>query len=106
MSIKLNDSVNPTTIITGCRLYDREQDRQVWGDLWNVGGNFVFNACMLNGESDWKDINKFIEPDRPGNIEKSLTASLSRCFERRGVIIIPYAAAPILNYSAQIYLKG
>lgn len=106
MSIQLNDTLHPTTIITGCRLYDREQDREVWGDLWNVGGNFLFNACVVQGESDWKPINKFSEPERPGKVEKTLTANLSCCFERRGVIVIPYAAAPVLNYNAQIYLKG
>lgn len=87
-------------IITGCLLRDRVYDTVVWGDLWAGGGVYVFNAVLdEKGEAAW-------EGDNGDAINrKTISVDHGNCFERRGVIVIPPSANPVLNYEAQQYLN-
>ena len=98
MTAPSNPKLQP--IITGCLLRDRDSNQVVWGDLWAGAGVYVFNAVLdATRETAW-------EPDsEDATKRKTLSVDLPWCFERRGVIVIPPAANPALNYEAQQYLQ-
>lgn len=99
MTTSSNPKLQP--IITGCILSDRESGDCVWGDLWAGGGVYTFNAVIdgKTGESDWGPYNSTAVNHRTLNVD------LRNCFERRGVIVIPPSANPVLNYEAQQHLN-
>lgn len=87
-------------LITGCALIREGDDAVVWGDLFEVGDTYVFNACLNHGEAAWQ-----FYPDNnvPLHI-KSLTCDDRQFFERRGVIVVAKANAS-LNQAAKDYIK-
>ena len=80
-----------TCLITGCALYDADHDRGCWGDLHAIGGAYVFNACLLGGETAW-DGEVHVLSTSPCITFSGLS---SRIFERRGVIIMDQAACTL-----------
>lgn len=83
-------------IITGCELvaYGRK-----WchGDLHAVGGAYVFNAVLVNGETYWR------YKDFPGD-ERMILRIDGDYFERRGVIVMAQTAG-VLNDRAAKYVS-
>lgn len=66
-------------IKTGCDLHVVNAGKWVHGDLHEVGGALVFNACVNDGEAAWH----VGEPPRPDDAVQTNTY-----FERRGVIVL------------------
>lgn len=83
-------------LITGCGLLT--SFGYAWGDLHAGGQCYIFNAVMLNGETNWN-----MEPAPHHNVLSM--ASDKDFFGRRGVIVIPKMNAR-LNENAQAYLDG
>lgn len=76
------------TIITGCALVDEANNRAVWGDLWNCGTAYIFNACLEGGEAAWQ------QSAHPHSQMKQLILKPGAwTFERRGIIVIPHSDA-------------
>lgn len=86
----------PKCLITGCTLLDDNQERWVHGDLYLVGGCYVFNACMTKGESAWQ------YRGAPADNTRILRVS-GDFFERRGVIVVD-SEVTALNKTARDYL--
>ena len=83
-------------LITGCGLTINE-DFRVWGDLFEVGDCYVFNACGP-GEG-------LAKPLRPEMKQLSVADSMyENYFERRNVFVIPKAEAT-LNQAALDYVN-
>ena len=82
-------------VITGCGLA-LEFGSHHWGDLWEEGDCWIFNAC---GEEDGLD-------DPLEDTQKILYvfAACENYFQRRNVFVIPKALAG-LNQAAREYLK-
>lgn len=88
-----------TCLITGCALVDEANDRCVWGDLHQVGGEtFVFNAVLNEkGEAAWQ----YGDPI-PDVTRQILLTPRAECFERRGVLVFDSAC---FNRAAALFLK-
>ena len=80
-------------VITGCGLA-LEFGSHHWGDLWEEGDCWIFNAC---GEEDGLD-------DPLEDTQKILYSNFDSYFQRRNVFVIPKLAAE-LNQAAKEYLK-
>ena len=80
-------------VITGCGLA-LEFGSHHWGDLWEEGDCWIFNAC---GEEDGLD-------DPLEDTQKILYTNFDSYFQRRNVFVIPKLAAE-LNQAAKEYLK-
>lgn len=86
----------PTCIITGCDFVDPHLNQHCHGDLWIEGDCYLFNACVVNGETAW-------EFDRePG--PRTLTPS-GYYWERRGVIVVRKGGATLSGQGIQ-YIGG
>lgn len=88
-------------LITGSCLYVPLEQKYVWGDLWECGDVYIFNACL----NDDVDSNWSYGTYNGINTEKSLIVSGCSYFERRGVIVIAKSDA-VLNETAKRYLEG
>lgn len=89
----------PRCIITGCAFVDTAYGETAWGDLFEVGDTYVFNAAVTQGETLW-------ERSLPrGDVKQLLTlpSFASPYFERRGVIVISKSDAK-LNEVAREYV--
>ena len=85
----------PRCIITGCALVDIARDAWVWGDLHEEGDCYVFNACLDNGETDWR------YTDAPSASREVQLYGVP--FERRGVIVFAKSRGQ-LNAAAQAHI--
>jgi len=87
-----------TCLITGCTLVNGSA--RVGGDLHEVGGAYVFNACLLDGrEANWVHDNFYAHYSK--EIDVSACPYL---WERRGVIVFNKHQA-VLNYEAAMYIQ-
>lgn len=90
----------PKTLITGCDLYVEAEGKWVHGDLWEVGGTYVFNACLKDGEAAWQRG----VPNAYQVLLISILESFSQnYFERRGVIVVEKRYV-MLNDNARVYI--
>jgi len=81
-------------VITGCGLHITP-DYQFWGDLWEEGDCWIFNAC---GSEDGLDGPQSLRPD-----QCILTCFADNYFQRRNVFVIEKSHAT-LNKPARDYL--
>jgi len=79
-------------VIIECAL-SLPSDRFFWGDLWEEGDCWVFNAC---GDEDGMD-------ELPYSNPKTLTSHTDWYFQRRNVFVISKALSE-LNQEAKDYL--
>lgn len=84
-----------TCLITGCELVVYG-GKWCHGDLHTVGGVYVFNACLRDGETAWQ-YSDFPRSDR------MILRIDGDYFERRGVIVVGADAAK-LNERAVKYI--
>lgn len=90
------------TIITGCAFHDPQSGRWVWGDLWQLGDTYIFNAVLEKGEAAWV----FGEPDPARKaISRNDGPYHSSMFDRRGVLVI-HKSDTTLNQAAREYLHA
>jgi len=80
-------------VITGCGL-SLSPDYQFWGDLWEEGDCWVFNAC---GSED--GLNTPLNP-----MSNILSVKDTKYFQRRNVFVIRKREAT-LNDAAKVYLS-
>lgn len=71
-------------LITGCALINGSS--AVHGDLHDMGGVYIFNSCLYEGEAAWTDIDEHI-------CGKQLDITNAEYFERRGVFVISKSTA-------------
>lgn len=88
-------------LITGCALVSVQEGWATWGDLFEVGDTYVFNAMLHKGEA----LRSYQRPV-PYELKQLLIheSFAPTYFERRGVIVISKADAS-LNATAKEYLK-
>ena len=94
----------PRCIITGCAFVDSEGLMAAWGDLWEVGDCYVFNATTNYQHNPGETFWQFSLP--PDEIKQVIThrSPQQPYFERRAVLVIDKAAC-YLNQAAKDYLK-
>lgn len=85
-----------TCLIMGCELVLDYGRKWCHGDLHEVGGAYVFNACLEDGETAWR-YERF-----PGD-ERMILRIDGDYFERRGVIVVGMSEAT-LNERATKYV--
>jgi hypothetical protein len=92
------------TIITGCMLVDAPNERRVWGDLWEEGDCYIFNAVLRHNQgagAAWE----FIPWAEDG--QKAVRIDLrARIFERRGVIVFQKDHASLNQVASDYLTKG
>ena len=75
----------PMCIVTGCALIDGPLEDWCWGDLHEVGGTYVFNAVLDEGETAWHPCGKDSADWLLGRPVATVSGDY---FERRGVIVM------------------
>lgn len=83
-------------MITGCALIDVPHQRWVWGDLYYVGGAWVFN-----GETAWNTCQTAWNTGQCPHA-LSIVSMDGNYFERRGVIVLDSA---VLSDDAEKYCQ-
>lgn len=91
-----------TCLITGCALVTPLND-YAWGDLYQIGDIWVFNATRDNGETNWQHGVDLKAHANERQLILSAHLSEAHYFERRGVIVIGREWAQ-LNDVALAYL--
>jgi hypothetical protein len=83
-------------IITGCELYDANQNRHTHGDLHKLGDVLIFNAVLdKDGDTLWQE-------GRP--LTSKRTVAFLSAFGRRGIFVI-HSEDAMFNQEATDYLK-
>jgi hypothetical protein len=90
-----------TCIITGCALVDG--NRALWGDLHSIGESWVFNGVLdSRGNAAWEH-DGFLGREVKALEILPAASAVHYAFERRGVVVVPKAAAR-LNQPALAYV--
>lgn len=85
-------------LITGCDLVDDNTGYWVHGDLHEVGGAYVFNCCLKDGEAAWTR-------GRYPAGRRLCVCTGAQFFERRGVLVVAAKDAQ-LNAEAAAYVQA
>lgn len=91
-----------TCFITGCYLFEEEARKLVRGDLHRIGGAWVFNAVMEDGETNWLYVPSSYSV--PQDLKIAIIRASATYFERRGVIVISHSDVH-LTEAAEAYIS-